>query len=56
MLDSDVHDFKNGYKFGNSVSALESVPTAIYSYLRAQKDVAGLDTKNAFERTLQVNK
>ena len=34
--------------------ASESVPAAIYSYLRAQEAVKGLDEKCVFTRTLQL--
>jgi poly(ADP-ribose) glycohydrolase ARH3 len=39
---------------GNDVSALRSVPSAIYSYLRAQSAVEGLDAESAFVRTMQL--
>ena len=54
MLEETEHDFVRGYQLGNSVSALESVPTALYSYLRARDPVEGLETENRFERTLQL--
>ena len=53
MLDEPQHNFLQGYHLGNSVSALESVPTALYSYLRARDPIEGLETSNRFERTLQ---
>lgn len=38
--------------FGNNVSALKSVPTAIYSVLRAQRQIDGFNSENPFVRTL----
>jgi hypothetical protein len=41
-------------RLGNDVTALKSVPSAIYSYLRARKSAEGLDEKKcAFTRTIQ---
>ena len=40
------------YIFGNDVSAVKSVPSAIYSVLRAQKEIDGFDCDNPFVRTL----
>ncbi|XP_064609017.1 ADP-ribosylhydrolase ARH3-like [Liolophura sinensis] len=37
---------------GNDVSALDSVPTAIYSFLRAQESIEGLPVKVPFERAV----
>ncbi|CAG2100555.1 unnamed protein product [Medioppia subpectinata] len=37
---------------GNDVSALKSVPSAIYSVLRSQKAIENFDTTNPFVRTL----
>ena len=37
---------------GNDVSALKSVPSAIYSVLRAQKPIESFPTDNPFVRTL----
>ncbi|KAK4882575.1 hypothetical protein RN001_005894 [Aquatica leii] len=38
---------------GNDISALGSVPTAIYCFLRAQKDIPGIRTDNKFRRCVQ---
>ncbi|XP_060531177.1 ADP-ribosylhydrolase ARH3-like [Cylas formicarius] len=38
---------------GNGISAYESVPTAIYCFLRAQKMIPNIDTSNIFRRTIQ---
>lgn len=38
---------------GNGIAALDSVPTAIYCFLRAQKDIPGMICDNAFRRTVQ---
>lgn len=41
-------------KLGNSISAYDSVPTAIYCFLRAIKgEIPGIATNNAFRRTIQ---
>ncbi|KAE8738141.1 hypothetical protein FOCC_FOCC016383 [Frankliniella occidentalis] len=37
---------------GTSVDALFSVPTAIYSFLRAQKPIPDIETDNKFRRTI----
>ncbi|KAK3928551.1 ADP-ribose glycohydrolase ARH3 [Frankliniella fusca] len=37
---------------GNDVDALHSVPTAIYSFLRAQKPIPNIETDNKFRRTV----
>uniref|UniRef100_T1IQS5 ADP-ribosylhydrolase ARH3 n=1 Tax=Strigamia maritima TaxID=126957 RepID=T1IQS5_STRMM len=37
---------------GNDVSALNSVPTAIFAYLVSGKQLKGIDTDNLFERTI----
>ncbi len=39
---------------GNGVAAPESVPTAIYAFLRGMEAVEGLDPGNAFVRILQL--
>jgi poly(ADP-ribose) glycohydrolase ARH3 len=54
MLEEEEHDFAKGFELGNSVSALDSVPTALYSFLRARDPINGLETSNRFERTLQL--
>ncbi|XP_019874408.2 ADP-ribosylhydrolase ARH3 isoform X2 [Aethina tumida] len=38
---------------GNSVTAHESVPTAIYCFLRALEDIPPIKTDNIFRRTIQ---
>ncbi|XP_012140976.1 ADP-ribosylhydrolase ARH3 isoform X2 [Megachile rotundata] len=47
------HDEKVIQKLGNSVTALYSVPTAIFCFLRAQKLIAGIRTENPFRRAIQ---
>jgi poly(ADP-ribose) glycohydrolase ARH3 len=54
MLEGAEHDFETGFELGNSVSAIQSVPTALYSFLKARNPVEGLETTNPFERTLQL--
>ncbi|XP_066248089.1 ADP-ribosylhydrolase ARH3-like [Euwallacea similis] len=41
------------YSLGNGISAYESVPTAIYCFLRALHVIPKINTKNPFRRTLQ---
>ncbi|KAJ8942685.1 hypothetical protein NQ314_010009 [Rhamnusium bicolor] len=38
---------------GHGISAYESVPTAIYCFLKAQNEIPTIDTGNAFRRTIQ---
>lgn len=38
---------------GNGISAYESVPTAIYCFIRAQKEIPFINTENIFRRTIQ---
>ena len=38
---------------GNDISALHSVPTAIYCFLRAQSNIPGIMTDNKFRRSIQ---
>lgn len=38
---------------GNYVSGIFSVPTAIYSFLKAQNNIPDIDTTNPFRRTIQ---
>lgn len=47
------HDEKVIQKLGNSVTALYSVPTAIFCFLRAQKLIPGIKTENPFRRAIQ---
>lgn len=47
------HDEKVVHLLGNDVSALHSVPTAIYCFLRAQRPVKNIETENPFRRTIQ---
>ena len=54
MLEDPNHDFESGFELGNNVSAIESVPTAIYSFLKGRDRVEGLETSNPFERTVQL--
>ncbi|VEN63753.1 unnamed protein product [Callosobruchus maculatus] len=41
------------FQLGNGISAYESVPTAIHCFLRAQNDIARIETDNQFRRTIQ---
>ncbi|XP_066156542.1 ADP-ribosylhydrolase ARH3-like isoform X2 [Euwallacea fornicatus] len=41
------------YSLGNGINAYESVPTAIYCFLRALNEIPKIDTENPFRRTLQ---
>jgi poly(ADP-ribose) glycohydrolase ARH3 len=54
MLEEPNHDFESGFELGNEALALKSVPTAIYSFLKARHPVEGLETANPFERTVQL--
>ena len=47
------HAEKIVQKLGNSVTALYSVPTAIFCFLRAQKPITGIETDNPFRRAIQ---
>lgn len=38
---------------GNGISAFDSVPTAIYCFLRAQNEIPQVHTENVFRRTIQ---
>lgn len=38
---------------GHSVSALYSVPTAVFSFLKAQNEIQGIETDNPLRRTIQ---
>lgn len=40
-------------KLGHSVAALYSVPTAVFSFLKAQTEIPEIETDNPFRRTLQ---
>lgn len=40
-------------KLGNGIRAHESVPTAIYCFLRAQNEIPVVETENSFRRTIQ---
>lgn len=46
--DSDVLNV-----LGNDVSALYSVPTSIYCFLKAQKAIKGIDSENPFRRAIE---
>lgn len=39
-------------ELGADISAFESVPAAVYSFLRSQKDFADLKDRNSFEKTI----
>ncbi|XP_054003811.1 ADP-ribosylhydrolase ARH3-like isoform X2 [Hylaeus anthracinus] len=47
------HEEKVVQKLGNSVTALYSVPTAIFCFLRAQKPITGIETENPLRRAVQ---
>jgi len=47
--DEVIHTLGNG----TSISAYDSVPTAIYCFLRAQDEIPGIETDNVFRRTIQ---
>ncbi|XP_046432682.1 ADP-ribose glycohydrolase ARH3-like isoform X2 [Neodiprion fabricii] len=47
------HDEKVVHQLGNDVSALHSVPTAIYCFLKAQKPIPAIQTENPLRRTVQ---
>lgn len=38
---------------GNDVSALYSVPTSIYCFLKSQKAIKGIDSENPFRRAIE---
>lgn len=38
---------------GNDVSALYSVPTSIYCFLKAEKAIKGIDSDNPFRRAME---
>lgn len=38
---------------GNDVSALYSVPTSIYCFLKAHKSIKGIDSDNPFRRVME---
>lgn len=48
-----AHDTGIIESLGNSVAALHSVPTAIYSFVIAQKEIEGIESSNKFRRTIQ---
>ncbi|XP_046342813.2 ADP-ribosylhydrolase ARH3-like isoform X2 [Haliotis rufescens] len=39
-------------ELGNDISALGSVPAAVYSFLKAYKEIPGIKTDSAFKRTI----
>ncbi|KAG5896276.1 hypothetical protein JTB14_033573 [Gonioctena quinquepunctata] len=41
------------FSLGNGISAYESVPTAIYCFLRAQSEIPRIQTDNILRRTIQ---
>ncbi|XP_050302584.1 ADP-ribosylhydrolase ARH3-like isoform X2 [Anthonomus grandis grandis] len=50
---SDEYDDEVIRDLGNDISAFESVPTAIFCFLRAQNTIPGIKTDNIFRRTIQ---
>lgn len=55
LLNKDGHpsDEEVVNKLGHSVAALYSVPTAVFSFLKAQNEIPDIKTDNPFRRTLQ---
>lgn len=51
--DEGPHNEKVVQTLGNSVTALYSVPTAIFCFLRAQKPITGIQTENPVRRAIQ---
>ncbi|XP_033339094.1 ADP-ribosylhydrolase ARH3 [Megalopta genalis] len=47
------HEETVALKLGTNISALYSVPTAIFCFLRAQKPINGIQTRNPFRRAIQ---
>lgn len=52
---SDLSVEEVAVKFGNSVAAIGSVPTAVYCALRSQKEINDYQTDNALLRTLYLS-
>lgn len=48
-----AHDYGIIEQLGNNVTALHSVPTAIYSFIRGQDSISGIETTNPFRRTIE---
>lgn len=48
-----AHDSSIREQIGNSVEAINSVPTAIYCFVMGHDDIPGIATKNAFRRTIE---
>ncbi|XP_028140272.1 ADP-ribosylhydrolase ARH3 [Diabrotica virgifera virgifera] len=51
--DDDELDEEVILTLGNGISAYESVPTAIYCFLKALKEIPHIQTDNIFRRTIQ---
>nr|XP_023017285.1 poly(ADP-ribose) glycohydrolase ARH3-like [Leptinotarsa decemlineata] len=51
-IDTDL-DEEVIFCLGNGISSYESVPTAIYCFLRAQSEIPHIKTDNVFRRTIQ---
>ncbi|XP_012255881.2 ADP-ribosylhydrolase ARH3 [Athalia rosae] len=49
----EAHEQKVVHQLGTEVSALYSVPTAIYCFLRAQRPIQDIETENPLRRTIQ---
>ncbi|XP_078035897.1 ADP-ribosylhydrolase ARH3 isoform X2 [Augochlora pura] len=47
------HEETVALKLGTNISALYSVPTAIFCFLRAQQPINGIETKSPFRRAIQ---
>ncbi|XP_046552646.1 ADP-ribose glycohydrolase ARH3-like [Haliotis rubra] len=52
FLQKDVSVSDIEEELGNDISALGSVPAAVYSFLKAYKEIPGIETDSAFERTI----
>lgn len=48
-----AHDYGVIEQLGNDVTALHSVPTAIYSFIKGQDNISGIETTNPFRRTIE---
>lgn len=52
-MDNEPSDTDILNVLGNDVSALYSVPTSIYCFLKAQKTIKGIDSDNPFRRAME---
>lgn len=52
-MDNEPSDTDILNVLGNDVSALYSVPTSIYCFLKAQKSIKGIDSENPFRRAME---